>query len=218
MIKLLIYDLDGTLIDSGQDIANAINWTLGQLGLKPMPARRIRSFVGKGVQHLVAESLKEARGPKTSLPPVEEVIQMYRSRYADHLVDKTRLYPSVKRVLAQLKDRKQAVLTNKPGDSSGEILKRLGIDAYFFRVIGGDSRFVKKPSPEALLYLMRAARARPEETLFVGDSEIDIRTARNAGVRIAAVTYGFASRREIARAKPDFVLNNFAELIQCLLK
>lgn len=217
MIKLLIYDLDGTLIDSCQDMADAINWTLAQLGLKPLPAKRIGSFVGMGVQHLVTESLKEAPGPKISLPPVEKVIQMYRDRYADHLVAKTRLYPSVKRVLTQLKTRKQAVVTNKPEDSSCEILKRLGIDSYFFRVIGGDGPFAKKPSPAAILHLMRAARARPDETFFVGDSAIDIKTARNAGVRVAAVTYGFASRHEIAAAKPDFILSHFRDLITCPL-
>ena len=218
MMKLVIYDLDGTLINSRQDIADAVNWTLNHLGLGRLSSKRIASFVGMGVRHLITTTLKEASGGKRPALPVEDVIQMYRGRYAEHLVDKTRLYPFVRQVLERLKNRKQAVMTNKPEDSSREILKRLGVAPYFFRVIGGGGRFPKKPSPTALLHLMRAARARAEETLFVGDSAIDVRTARNAGVRMAAVTYGFANRREITAAGPDFILNNFAELIECMSK
>jgi len=224
MIKLLIYDLDGTLIDSCRDISSAVNWTLKELGFKELSVKQISSFVGRGVTNLMKGVLKEALREEESQNKapemdslLERAVKLYRAHYAKHLLDETKLYPSVQMVLEHFKDRKQAVITNKPEGFSNEILRGLNIDSYFFRVIGGDQKFPKKPAPEPVLEIVQSAGVRLNETVLVGDSAIDIETGRNAKVKTIAVTYGFSHTHEIERSKPDFVLNNLAELIQCPL-
>lgn len=214
MIKLIIYDLDGTLIDSRRDIANAVNWTLKELGLRELPSERIDSFVGNGVTNLMRRTLEEVG---CAVPPVRRAIQLFRARYGEHLLDDTCLYPSVKKVLEFFKDRKQAVMTNKPEDFSLTILRGLAIDSYFFRVVGGDRGFPKKPAPEALLEILRESQVPSREAILVGDSAIDIKTGRNAGVKTLGVTYGFGSLEEIQRSQPDGILDDLEELIQCRL-
>lgn len=159
----------------------------------------------------------ERAGRERSLPSVERAIKIFRRRYGEHLLDHTCLYPSVAKVLEFFKDRKQAVITNKPEDFSRTILKGLGIDRYFFDCLGGDAGFPKKPSPEPLLELLRRAQVKPEEALLVGDSAIDIETGRNARVKTLAVTYGFGRRDEIETAGPDAILEDLEELMTCPL-
>ena len=224
MIKLIIYDLDGTLIDSRRDITQAVNRTLCELGFRELPVERVSSFVGSGVKNLMFYSLKEVGAPlvgarqsngRVQDPPLQHAIKLFRRRYGEHLLDHTVLYPSVKKVLKHFKARKQAVVTNKPGDFSVKILRELGVAPYFFRILGGDAGFPKKPAPEPVHEILRLASVLPEETIFVGDSALDVETGRNAGVKTAAVTYGFGSRKEVEAAQPDFVLNDLEELIQC---
>ena len=224
MIQLIIYDLDGTLIDSRQDIANAVNWTLQELGLGELPGERIRSFVGNGVQNLMQRALKDVVVRKQreenkahSLPSLSRSIKLFRQRYGEHLLDHTRLYPSVRKVLEFFKDRKQAVITNKPEEFSIKILQGLGVDSYFFRVLGGDRGLPKKPAPEPVLEILRQAGVPTEEAILVGDSATDVETGRNAGVKTLAVTYGFGSQREIENSGPLMILTDLAELIQCPL-
>lgn len=219
MIKLLIYDLDGTLIDSTQDIGNSVNWTLNQLGFRKLPVKQIASFIGKGVRNLMTMSLKEGSpdgcGPREKF--LRRAIKLYRARYAKHLLDETKLFDSVREVLEHFEDRKQAILTNKPEDFSGQILRGLGIDSYFFRLIGENQAFPKKPFPKSVLDIMKSARALPHQTVVIGDSEIDIQTGKNAGVKTIAVTYGLSDRSELERARPDYILNRPSELITCPL-
>ena len=219
MTKLLIYDLDGTLIDSAQDIANAVNWTLKEMGLRRLSLDEIRSFIGTGVEELMRRTLDEALSGEKTLGEENEVAallerssQLYRSHYASHLLDETQLYPSVRMVLEYFKDRKQAVITNKPEGFSRKILRGLGIDSYFFRVIGGDQAFPKKPAPAAVLEIVGSAGIGPAEAVLIGDSAIDIETGKNAGVKTVAVTYGFRSRPEIERAQPDLIVGDLSEL------
>lgn len=221
MIRLIIYDLDGTLIDSRLDIAHAVNWTLKELGLlgaaerSPLPVEQISGFIGNGVRNLMKQAL-EALGTVLE-PSLERSIKLFRRRYGEHLLDETKLYPSVRKVLEFFRDRKQAVLTNKPEEFSLEILRGLQIDSYFFRVIGGGQGFPKKPAPEPVREILRSAEIRPEEAILVGDSALDVETGRNAGVKTAAVTYGFGRREAIKRAGPDFILEDLEELMQCPL-
>ena len=215
MIKLIIYDLDGTLIDSRLDIANAVNWTLQELGVGPLPIERISSFVGNGVQNLIRRSLQEIKAEP--LPSLERPIKLFRRRYGEHLLEHTRLYPAVRKVLEFYKDRKQAVITNKPEEFSLQILRELGVDSYFFKVIGGDKGFPRKPAPEPVHEILRLAAVSQDQAVFVGDSATDVETGRNAGVKTIAVTYGFGQREEIAKAEPDLILNDLEELIQCHL-
>ena len=217
MIKLLIYDLDGTLIDSCKDIANGVNWALKGLGFRALSEKQISSFVGKGVRNLMQMVLQESsqRKEKPDEKLLERAIKLYRNHYQHHLLDKTKLFPSVREVLEHFKGRKQAVITNKPEDFSRQILNGLGIASYFFCVIGGDRTFPKKPSPEPVLEIMKLARALPSETVLVGDSDIDVQTGKNAGIKTIAVTYGFGSHQEIRHSNPDLILDDLQELIGC---
>jgi len=213
MIRLIVYDLDGTLIDSRLDIANAVNATLLELGWREIAVEKVSSFVGGGVKNLMRLALEEAGAEARGLS--ERAIKMFRRRYGEHLLDHTRLYPAVPRVLEFFKDRLQAVITNKPESFSRTILKGLKIDSYFFRVLGGDGGFPKKPAPEPLLEIVRSARIPAEEAVLVGDSAMDVETGRNAGVKTITVTYGFGSRQEIENARPDFILDDLEELKTC---
>ena len=211
MIRLIVYDLDGTLIDSRLDIANAVNWTLKELGRNELPAEKISGFVGSGVKNLMLQSLMET-GQKP-LPSLEKAIKLFRGRYGEHMLVHTELYPSVRKVLEFFHLRRQAVVTNKPENFSIAILQGLGVDSYFFQIRGGDTGFPKKPAPGLLLDVILSAEVSPGETLLVGDSALDVETGRNAGVKILAVTYGFGSRTEIEKAGPDGILEDLSELI-----
>ncbi|MBI1977572.1 MAG: HAD-IA family hydrolase [Candidatus Omnitrophica bacterium] len=217
MIKLLIYDLDGTLIDSCQDIASCVNRTLGELGFRALPVEIISSYVGKGVRSLMTSvlstGLSHAKIPEDKM--IDRAIKLYKGYYAKHLLDETKLFPSVQAVLEHFKDRKQAVMTNKPEAFSHTILRGLGVDHYFFRLLGGDSGFPKKPAPEPILHLIELVRVSPQEAVLIGDSEIDVETGKRAGIRTVAVTYGFSSKPIIEQAKPDFIYSDLNEIVDC---
>ena len=216
MIKLIIYDLDGTLIDSSKDISDSINWTLEQLGFSPLPEPLIRGHVGSGVVRLIENVLNEVSpGYLSQDGIVDKALELYRSRYSEHLLDATRLYPHVPDVLDFFKARKQAVLTNKTEEFSRRILEGLGVDQYFFDVIGGDRSVAKKPSPDSVLKLIKSAGVNRTETVLIGDSTIDIKTAKNAQIRSVAVTHGFNSRHDIEAGKPDYIVDQLNELMRC---
>lgn len=214
MNKLIVYDLDGTLIDSRRDISDAVNWTLKEQGFSGLPSERIGTFVGSGVKNLIEQVLQEVCPPGTKLP-LERSIKLFRARYGEHLLTHTRLYPSVPKVLECFKNRAQAVITNKPENFSLTILKGLGVSHYFIKVVGGDGGFPKKPAPDTLIEVLRLAQVEPHEAVLVGDSAIDVQTARNADVKAIAVTYGFGKMDEIQNSKPDFLLHDLEELITC---
>jgi len=222
MIKLLVYDLDGTLIDSREDIANSVNGAFERLGLHPVPTDTIAQFVGSGVEQLISRSLKEvnrefpkSESQKNSL--LKKATKLFRKHYQDHLVDQTRLYPGVEQVLEHFKDQRQAVITNKPASFSNEILTHLKVNHFFFRLVGGGDAFPKKPDPASLLDIMNSADVNGTETVLIGDSKIDIDTGRRAGVQTVGVTYGFGTHTEIKEAKPNFILNALVDLIDLKL-
>ena len=223
MIRLLIYDLDGTLIDSRRDIANAVNWTLEEMGFSALPQERVQCFVGSGVRNLMEDSLRESGAfPDGEKTPelsklADRAIQLFRRRYGNHLLEETRLYPSVMKVLETFRDRRQAVITNKPEDFSLTILEGLGIRNHFFSVLGGDAGFPKKPAPEGARELLRRAGVSAEEALLIGDSAIDVETGRNAGIATMAVTYGFGKRKEIEAASPHYLIDDLEEIFRCPL-
>jgi len=208
-MRLIIYDLDGTLVDTLEDIAQAANYMLGELGSPPVAAQQIRRYVGRGVQELVTQCLRTADERR-----INRGIKIYRAYYAQHLLDYSRLYPGAREVLEHFKGRKQAVVTNKPNPYSRDILIGLGVADYFVEIIGGESEYPKKPAPEALISLMEKNRARPMETLFVGDSPIDIEAGRRAGVLTVVVSHGFAGTQEVAAAQPDLVVDSFKDFLK----
>ena len=150
MKRLIIYDLDGTLVDTGEDLANAANHMLRQLRGAPRPPEEIRQFVGRGLRDLVQRCLG------TDDPQlIDAGAKLFFGYYGEHLADHSRLYPHAKDVLEHFKSRTQAVVTNKPHPFGPELLKRLGVAAYFTEVIGVGSRYPKKPDPAAVFALMR---------------------------------------------------------------
>ncbi|MGH9406555.1 MAG: HAD family hydrolase [Terriglobia bacterium] len=204
-IRLLIFDLDGTLIDSEADLALSVNAMLARIGREPLQRPVIASYVGQGVTVLVKRALGAAEAP------LEEAVAFFLDYYREHMLDHTALYPGVREALEELIPRKLVVLTNKPVNFSRQILAGLGVDRFFSLVYGGNSFEQKKPHPAGILRSMEECRSRATETLMVGDSETDVLTGRNAGAWTCGVTYGIGSQT-LARAEPDFFVDDLREL------
>jgi phosphoglycolate phosphatase len=188
-IRLFVFDLDGTLVDSRRDIADAANALLDSCGLAPLSEEHIAAMVGDGAATLVARAFK-ARGSKA--PP--DALERYLTLYDARLLNYTRPYDGVEDVLEALGRRAPlAVLTNKPIGSTRRLLDGVGLARYFSAdaVLGGDGPFPRKPDPTALLHLAGDASAAPRSTLMVGDSAIDWHTARAAGTGVCLARYGF---------------------------
>ncbi len=199
---LVVFDLDGTLIDSTADLAAAVNTTLARIApaAPALPVDRIRSFVGHGVGMLVARALAEARVPARP----EEVLPVYLEIYRRGMLNETRLYAGVAEALALLEGYALAVLTNKPGDMARTILEGLGVAGRFARICGPEDVPARKPDPAGLRWLMAEAGAGPEATAMVGDSPVDVRTGRAASVLTVGVSYGLDP--EGLRAEPPDVM------------
>jgi phosphoglycolate phosphatase len=207
--RLVVFDLDGTLVDSSRDLATSVNAALQRVapGTPELGEDLVRSFIGSGARVLIARSLA-----RTGLPhPVEEVLPVFLEEYRRRLLESTRLYPGAVEALDRLRGRRLAVLTNKPGDMSRTILDGLGVADRFFRIYGGGDLDTRKPDPAGLARLAAEAGVPPGETLMVGDSAIDVRTGRAAGTLTAGVTYGFdtAGFRE---DPPDLLVSTLTEL------
>lgn len=207
--KLIIYDLDGTLVDTREDISRAANYMLVQMGRPALSRPQIEKFVGKGLQYLI-EGCLQSKDPKQ----VERGAKYYRSHYVEHMLDHSALYPEVKTVLETFRDRYQAVVTNKPDPYSTQILEALGVGGYFRDIIAGNSSFRKKPDPDAIFALMEKAGAETAETVFIGDSPIDIDTGRNAGVRTITLPQGFSSVEDLISAKAEQIVESFEALLK----
>lgn len=189
MRPLIVFDLDGTLIDSRRDLASSMNTLLAACGGDPLPEETIGRMVGDGAATLVARAFAAARRE-----PPPDALDRFLSIYADRLLDCTRPYPRIPEVLAELGGRASlAVLTNKPLAATRRLLAGLDLARYFSDdgVIGGDGPFGRKPDPSGLRHLIAQASAAPGATTLVGDSVIDWRTAHNASTRVCLVRYGF---------------------------
>lgn len=206
-IRLLIFDLDGTLVDSKQDLAMSVNAMRERMGLGPLPEEVTASYVGHGVAVLVRRAL----GEQATEEDVQRALSIFLEYYRLHMLDHTTTYPGVREALEELRDRRLAVLTNKPVNFSREMLERLGIASHFAFIYGGNSFPQKKPDPVGARKLMSDLGASPRETLMVGDSDTDVLTGRNAGVWTCGVTYGFGSRT-LENVQPDIVLGDLRDL------
>jgi|SRR5579875_981911 len=206
-ISLLIFDLDGTLIDSETDLMHSVNATRAHLALEPLPRDTIASYVGQGVVTLVRRAL----GSSAPENVIEQAVDHFLTYYHEHMLDNTVLYPGVRETLDALQDRKMAVLTNKPVNFSRRILEGLGVTSRFVSIYGGNSFEQKKPDPAGVFQLMDETGIPPDRTMMIGDSDIDVQTGRNAGVWTCAVTYGLGSHT-LVHAPADFLLNDFREL------
>jgi phosphoglycolate phosphatase len=201
-LRLIVFDLDGTLIDSRQDLCNSVNATLTNFSLRPLPDETIASFIGDGAAMLIRRALAMPGELPAGASPEEaffdEAFAYFLAYYRAHKLDYTQVYPGVIESLEALKimpdgtSRPMAVLTNKPVGPARAICEGLGLSPYFFRIYGGDSFATKKPDPLGLITLMREAGTIPAETVMIGDSDVDIRTARNAGAWALGCSFGLA--------------------------
>jgi phosphoglycolate phosphatase len=207
--RVVVFDLDGTLVDSSQDLTAATNDALALVapGLPPLPLAVVRSFIGEGAGVLIARSLAQAGMAKA----VEEVLPLFLECYRRRLLEKTRLYPGVPEALNRLGGRTLAVLTNKPGDLSRAILAGLGVADRFAPIYGGGDFPGRKPDPTGLLLLLGELGARREEAVLVGDSAVDVRTGRAAGVPTVGVTYGL-NPESLHEVPPDATISDIRDL------
>jgi phosphoglycolate phosphatase len=203
-LRLLVFDLDGTLIDSRKDLANSVNAMLVHFGRPELPEGIIASYIGNGAGTLVRRALGETSDEEF----VERGLEFFLDYYREHKLDHTRVYPGVMESLEALRQgsdgatRSMAVLTNKPIGPSQAICDALGLSPYFFRIYGGNSFPTKKPDPEGLNALIREVGADPFETLMIGDSEVDVQTARSAGAWVLGCRFGLTPA-SLDAAQPD---------------
>jgi len=219
-LKLLVFDLDGTLIDSAQDLCNSVNATLTHCGRKPLADRVVASFIGDGALLLVRRALEHEAANAITQPVDEEFLaqayQFFLDYYREHKLDFTYAYAGVLEALAALRQfhdgtsRTMAVLTNKPVRPAQAICEARGLAPYFLHVYGGNSFPVKKPDPLGLRTLMREAGATAEETVLIGDSHVDVLTARNAGVWSIGCTFGL-SPESLVDNPPDVLVDSPAD-------
>jgi phosphoglycolate phosphatase len=212
-IKLVIFDLDGTLIDSELDLAAAVNAMLRHYGRKELPIQVIGTYIGDGAPMLIRRAL----GDPADREFLQDALNYFLAYYRDHKLDNTLPYKGITEALQQIgrDGRRLAVLTNKPVRASQGILAGLGLAGSFFQVFGGNSFETKKPDPLGANTLMREANAQPDETVMVGDSGVDILTARNAGLWSVGVTYGFAPQT-LEQVPPDVLVDTPVELAESL--
>ena len=209
MRQLICYDLDGTLVDTLEDIAQAANHMLRELQVPPLPVHEIRRSIGKGLHELVTHCLK-TEDPQR----IEQGTRIYRAYYTQHLLDHSRLYAGTQALFDHFSTRRQVVITNKPNPYSRQILESLGVAHYFCEIVAGNSAYPKKPHPAALLALMEREQVHPMDTIFIGDSPVDIETGRSAGVVTIGVLHGFSDAQELITAHPDVLVENFAQLLE----
>jgi phosphoglycolate phosphatase len=214
-LPLLIFDLDGTLIDSSRDLAISTNAMLRHMGRPEVSERTVNSYVGEGAQKLVRRALGETVSDDEFNTGYEFFIRYYRK----HALEHTRLYPGIAEALQLLKERGHtlAVLTNKPVKISRDVLAGLKVAGHFHEIYGGDSFESKKPDPVGIQTLIYETTIAPDQTTMIGDTDVDIRTARNAGVHACGVMWGFKPET-LQDPKPDLLIDTTAELADALTR
>ena len=215
-IQLVIFDLDGTLIDSRLDLVHSVNAALRHIERPELPDEVIASYVGDGAPILIQRALG---GEAVDEALVRKGLTFFLSYYREHKLDYTTVYPGIAEALAAIQHsgngapRKMAVLTNKPVIPSKAIVDALGLGLFFSQVYGGNSFTTKKPDPEGARKLLEESGVSPEYAAMVGDSHVDVRTGRNAGLRTVGVTYGFAPHT-LKEHPPDVLVDSAQELME----
>ncbi|MFQ5455378.1 MAG: HAD family hydrolase [Nitrospirota bacterium] len=206
-IKLLIFDLDGTLIDSKRDIATAVNLTFREIGLPEKEPEVIYGYVGDGVRMLIQRSLgNDCRYN------FDEAISIFRRHYLAHLLDTTRFYPEIEEVLDYYRNKKKAIVTNKPIEYTSKIIDGLGVNDRFHIVVGGERGYSLKPEPDMILKVIDELKVNNELAVLIGDSINDILAARAAGIRSCAVGYGLGEADILKESKPDIFCKRVEDL------
>jgi phosphoglycolate phosphatase len=210
---LLIFDLDGTLVDSKKDLADSVNATRAFMGLAPLPLEQVSSYVGNGAPMLVRRALPDADEAQLA-----RGLEHFLDYYREHMLDSTTLYPGVRDALDELHAAHVplAILTNKPVRFSIQLMEGMGLDLHFFRIYGGNSFAEKKPHPMGINMLIAESGAARDRTIMVGDSAVDVLTARNACVKSCGVTWGFQPET-LVEAPPDILVDDLRTLAAMVL-
>jgi len=216
--KLIIFDLDGTLIDSSIDITNAINYAVQPYGVKPVPVQETISLVGEGITRLIEKLINrtqrtEDRGQDREINK-DLLVERFLVHYSAHLVDNTTVYPEVRETFEKLGIYKKAVISNKREALSTKILNDLGLLKYLDLVVGSDTTPEKKPSPVPLFHALSKLDVRSEDAVIVGDSNYDIEAGKAAGIKTIAVTYGYMPVELLKDA--DYLIDKMSELSNIL--
>jgi phosphoglycolate phosphatase len=206
-IKIIIFDLDGTLVDSSVDICHAINYAIEGTGIKPVSVERTIQLIGEGISRLF-EKLVEA---EKSDADRDMLAARFMEHYNAHLTDNTPLYPGVKDTLESLKEYRKVIITNKRQDASAKILDTLGIAKYFDFIAGSDTTPGKKPSPIPIQFVLEKYGLKPDDAVIIGDSNFDVEAGKAAGIKTIAVTYGYRPLEALKQA--DFIVNSMPEVI-----
>jgi len=211
-VNLVIFDFDGVIIDSGQDIAGAMQHVLKQFNQPILTREEIISYVGHGVGHLIRNCFSGCDDDT-----IEQVIPIYRKHYLENAVVETRLYEHVEETLKHIKSSestKTALVTNKPEDLALKILEVLGVKQYFDMVVGPESVKKMKPDPEGIIQVLEHFKLPAQQAIMVGDSYVDVEAGKNAGTLTCGVTYGLGNREELIKSSPDIFISDLAELLE----
>lgn len=213
MINTVLFDLDGTLTDTLADLKNSVNFALAELGFPERSAEEIRSFVGNGVRMLVYRSVPENTDTETA----ERCLGIFKAHYKDNSRNETKPYDGIVELLGELKKRniKTAVVTNKLHEAAAEIVEFF-FDGLIDITIGQCDEIAPKPEPDSICLALKKLDALKEDAVYIGDSEVDCITARNAGIPCIGVTWGFRDRKVLEENGADFIANKAEEIIQFL--
>jgi phosphoglycolate phosphatase len=207
-VGLMVFDFDGTLVDSLDDITVSVNAMLGSLGLDSVPKERVRSYVGDGIPMLVHRAIAFHREASAEL--VGEAVRIYLEHHEKHCLVHTRIYPGVEEVLRHFSSVRKVIVSNKQTVLTRTIAHALRLDHHFVRILGGDSMPFKKPDPRVVEWLCSEFNLKPSEIVIIGDGIQDVQCGRTAGALTCAVTYGFGDRSGLKEA--DFIIDDPTEL------
>lgn len=212
-IKLIIFDLDGTLVNSQFDITDGINQTLMSFKRKPLSVNAVQSLIGGGVEKLV----KSAFSDVSDQVMLDEALKIFNKYYHNNLTTKTGPYKGVLEVLKHFSILKKAVYSNKPHDLTVQIINQLNLNSFFSHVQGSNNiKYKPKPSSEGIEFILEKLKVKPEHTIIVGDSTHDIHAGQKAGIQTCAVTYGYRTENVLAKENPDFIIHKLPELIKLI--
>lgn len=216
MITYILFDLDGTLVDTAPEITDALNLTLTRLAGVPVREAQVREWVGEGSRELLYKALRHQMASGMPVPPPEEVWPQFEADYGQTCGTRSNVYPGVRSGLTRLRaqGRTLALVTNKETAFAHRVLARHDLASYFDLVVGGDSLPVRKPDPGVVNHVLESLGAEPSEALFIGDSVIDVLAARAAGVEIWTVSYGYHNDRLNGRHQPDRVIDRIEAITE----
>ena len=205
-IDLVMFDLDGTLADTGHDLASSVNFTRAHFDLEPLPERSIHAQVGR-VEYLLRHAL-----PEKSPEDFPQVLRVFLGHYERHLLDRTVLYPGVRDVLDYFCAKRKVVVSNKMYRLTLAVVRGLGVEDCFDAIFGGDSAAEKKPHPALLHVALRRFQLSAASAVIVGDGDTDIEAGKRAGVMTCGVTYGLGDKSDLIAAAPDLLIDDLTEL------